>query len=186
MDYFELLKRRRSVRRFTAEGLSPDEISRLLLAAGGAPVGSNLYRDIHLTVIQDRGILDRLSEATQKRFADKAELQKIIGDIKPEALSPAVIRDPFYGAPVVILASHLEQSIQPGIEYSNVACVVLSMHLAATEMGLASVLLWTVDAHALKRWHPRCARHDGAKAPVPLPACSNPCAISPNWTTRIC
>ena len=50
--------------------------------------------------------------------------------------------DPFYLAPTVIFVSHRKQDIQPGIEFSNVACVTFSMHMAAANLGLGSVFMW--------------------------------------------
>jgi nitroreductase len=142
MDFFDLLKHRRSTRKFSGEAITQETVSRILLAANGAPVGSNLYKDIHLTVVRNREILDRLSGATTKRFENRANLEKIRGEMKSESLPPTFARDPFYGAPLVIFVSHRNQTVQPGIEFSNVACIVFSMHLAATEMGLGSVFIW--------------------------------------------
>lgn len=141
MDYFELLSYRKSVRKFTGEQISQGDLTALLTAANGAPVGSNLYRDVHLTVVQDRGVLDKLSEAAVKRWENKARMKEIIGETTDIALSQKKI-DPFYGAPTVIFVSHRKQTLQPGIEFSNVACVAYSMHLAATELGLGSVFMW--------------------------------------------
>ncbi len=141
MDYLELLRYRRSTRNFTDEQISQDDLTNILTAANSAPVGSNLYRDIHLTVVQNRDVLDKLSEAAAKRWEDKAKVKKIIGDIPIAELSRNVY-DPFYGAPTVIFVSHREHNIQPGIEFSNVACITYSMHLAATALGLGSVLMW--------------------------------------------
>ena len=69
---------------------------------------------------------------------DKETMAKIVGK---EAVDMPV-RDPFRDAPTVIFVSHRRQTVQPGIEYSNVACIVYSMHLAATNLGLGSVLIW--------------------------------------------
>lgn len=140
MDYFELLRYRRSTRKFTQEQLSKDELGKILVAANAAPVGSNLYKDIHLTIVQNREVLDKLAEAAIKRFEDKAKMKKIVGDTQGVTLNGQI--DPFYGAPTVIFVSHRKQTLQPGIEYSNVACVTYSMHLAATELGLGSVFMW--------------------------------------------
>jgi nitroreductase len=144
MDFFELLKHRRSTRKFTGESISRENMSQILLAANSAPVGSNMYKDIHLTVVQNRELLDRLSEAAVKRFEDKRKMKAILGDMKPEAISPAVIRDPFYGATAAIFISHKNQTVQPGIEFANAACVAFLVHLAATELGLGSVFIWGV------------------------------------------
>ncbi|MDR3123652.1 MAG: nitroreductase family protein [Treponema sp.] len=148
MDYLELLKHRASTRKFLEDQITEKELSVILLAANGAPVGSNLYRDIQLTVVQNREILDKLSQAAAKRSEDKRRMKEIAGDtiLELDEGKPAKISNPFYGAPTVIFVSHRNQAIQPGIEYSNAACVVLSMHLAATELGLGSVFMW----HALE------------------------------------
>jgi nitroreductase len=148
MDYLALLQHRRSTRKFLDKQITEEELSAILLAANGAPVGSNMYRDIHLTVVQNREILDKLSQAAAKRSQDKKRMKEIAGDtvLDSDTDKHATFHDPFYEAPTVIIVSHKNQTIQPGIEYSNVACVVLSMHLEATELGLGSVFMW----HALE------------------------------------
>ncbi len=143
MDFTELLRYRKSTRKFTDEAISQDDLTRILAAANGAPVGSNLYRDVHLTIVRDRGVLDALAEAAIQRLEDKETMRRIVGDIPASAIDPKLI-DPFYHAPLVVFVSHRKQDLQPGIEYSNVACIVYSMHLAATELGLGSVFMWGV------------------------------------------
>ena len=148
MDYIELLKHRASTRKFLEDQITEKELSVILLAANGAPVGSNMYRDIHLTVVQNREILDKLSQAGVKRSEDKKRMKEIAGDtiLEEDNEKPVASSNPFYRAPTGIFVSHRAQNIQTGIEYSNVACVALSMHLAATELGLGSVFMW----HALE------------------------------------
>lgn len=141
MDYFELLRYRKSTRTFKKEQISHNDLSHILTAANNSPIGSNLYKDIHLTVVQNRNILDKLSEAAAKRWEDKAKTKKIIGDTPNVELNQKNL-DPFYGAPTVIFVSHRKQDLQPGIEFSNVALVAYSMHLAATNLSLGSVFMW--------------------------------------------
>jgi len=141
MEFFDVLKYRKSVRKFSDEKLSQDEITVLLTAGNSAPVGSNMYKDIHLTIVQDRAVLDKLSEAAALRWQDKAKMKEIIGEM-PGGGSAQPLYDPFYGAPAVIFVSHRKQNVQPGIEYANASCVALAMHLAATDLGLGSVLMW--------------------------------------------
>ena len=141
MDFFELLRYRKSTRKFTSEPISDEDVLKILTAANSAPVGSNFYQDLHLTAVLDRDILDKLSEAARKRLDDKETIRKIYGDSPKVNLNPKVF-DPFHGAPLVIFVSHRKQDLQPGIEYSNVACIAYSMHLAATGLGLGSCLMW--------------------------------------------
>ena len=141
MDYFELLSYRKSTRKFTDEQISEDDLKKILYAANAAPVGSNMYKDVHLTIVRDRGVLDKLAEAAVKRHEDKVTMAKIVGEIR-DAERPKTTTDPFYAAPLVIFISHRKQDLQPGIEYANTACIAMSMHLAATALGLGSVLMW--------------------------------------------
>jgi len=141
MDFFELLRYRKSIRAFAETEVSQDELAKILAAANAAPVGSNRYADVHLTVVNNRDILDKLSEAAVKRRQNKELMEKIVGS--SQRAHPEVAKyDPFYGAKTVIFVSHREQDLQPGIEFSNVACIVYSMHLAAASLGLASVFMW--------------------------------------------
>jgi nitroreductase len=148
MGYLDLLRQRASVRTFTAEQITAEELSAILLAANGAPVGSNMYRDIHLTVVQNQEILSELAQAAVRRSENTKRMKEIVGDTEFDGGDEKTSKtpDPFYGAATVIFVSHKNQKIQPGIEYSNVACVAFSMHLAAVELGLGSVFMW----HALE------------------------------------
>ena len=69
--FLELLEKRRSCRRFSDRAIGEEELKRLLLAANGAPVGSNLNEDIRLTVVRDRAGLDELAIAMKRRREDK-------------------------------------------------------------------------------------------------------------------
>jgi nitroreductase len=148
MDFMELLKHRASARKFLEDQITEKELSVMLLAATGSPIGSNRSRDIQLTVVQNREILDKLSQAGAKRSENKKRMREIAGDLVPEEdlEKPRGSSNPFYRAPTVIFVSHRNQAVQPGIEYANAACVALAMHLAATELGLGSVFVW----HALE------------------------------------
>ena len=137
-----LLERRRSCRRFTAEKLDRATVDRLLLVAAGAPVGSNRNEDIHITVVEDRAVLDELAVAMRRRRQDAADLRLITEKIPDRNVAVRDGFDPFYGAPVVFFVSHRRQDLQPGIEYSNVMSVAMMMHLQATELGLGSVFMW--------------------------------------------
>jgi nitroreductase len=63
MDFFELMKKRTSSRKYTEEAVTSEELERILKAGMYAPVGSNRYKDLHLTVVRDRRILHRLAKA---------------------------------------------------------------------------------------------------------------------------
>ncbi len=138
MEFDKVLAARQSCRAFdSSKAVSPEIIKSLIAAANASPVGSGMYRDIHLTVVQNREILKKLSMAAVKRLEDKATMEKIAVDGLPKQDF-----DPFYGAPAAIFISHRLQNLQPGIEYANAAIIAQDIHLAATDLGLSSVLIW--------------------------------------------
>ena len=141
MEFLELLRYRKSTRKFSDEPVPEDQLREILTAANSSPVGSNMYRDVHLTVVRNREILNQLSEAAARRMQDREKMREIVGNM-PEGKLDLEVFDPFYGAPLVIFVSHRRQKVQPGIEFSNVACAATLMHLAAANLGLGSVLMW--------------------------------------------
>ena len=143
-DFLDLMVLRQSCRRFTDQAVSESDLKTILKAAQLAPIGSSRYDDIHLTVVQNRAILHELTQALQERLKDRKTIEAIIGSVKASTAPRVQGQDPFYGAGTVIFVSHREQTLQPGIEFSNVATVVLAMQLEATSLGLGSVFMWKI------------------------------------------
>lgn len=142
MEFSKVLELRQSTRKYRAEQISDEQLSALINAANSAPIGSNKYEDVHLTVVQNQDIILKMCEAAWERFAKRQKLEDIAGDTVDKTKKPQQKMNLFYGAPTVIFVSHREQSLQPGIEWANVTSVVNQMHLAATDMGLGSVYMW--------------------------------------------
>lgn len=144
MEYFDLITHRTSSRVFTEEQITDAQLEAILTAARHAPVGSSRFKDVILSVVQDRAILDKLAEAAIIRHGDLEEMAKVIENVanRDELLDASRSFDPFYGAPTVIFLSHKKQDIEPGIQYANVGGMVNYMHLAALDLGLGSCLMW--------------------------------------------
>lgn len=142
MDFEKLLTIRQATRKFKSQQIRPEEVEQIISAANHAPVGSNLYKDVHITVMQDQNKLLYLCEAAWKRFSSRDKVEKVAGDtVKGSELS---VKHPnlFYGAPTVFFVSHRKQDLQPGIEWANVTTITTIMHLEATNLGLGSVFMW--------------------------------------------
>ncbi len=144
MEFQEVLNARQSTRRFKPDQITEEQLNLLLQAAERTPVGSSMYCDIHLTVVQDQAVLLRLCEAAWERFSTKEKVEEIAGAVADKTPVAAGKHKPnlFYGAPTVIFVSHRKQTLQPGIEWSNVSGIVNQMHLAATNLGLGSCYMW--------------------------------------------
>lgn len=120
MELTKVLDIRRSVRSFTGEPVGEEVLKKLLHAANAAPVGLGKYDSVHLTVVKDRNILDRLEKATAAAFH------------APE-------RSFLYGAPELIIVS---TAAKDNVGYSNAAIIAHNMALAAVDAGVGVCHIW--------------------------------------------
>lgn len=124
MTTFETICSRKSVRHYTGEGMTADEWKQILVAANAAPVGMGQYDGMHLTIITNPEMLNKIDQAGAAMFG------------KPDM-------HPLYGAPALILISTKTPSkMMENVAYSNAAIIAHNMALAATELGLGACYIW--------------------------------------------
>ncbi|OAA90458.1 nitroreductase family protein [Clostridium ljungdahlii] len=123
MEMMKAIAVRKSTRNYKSEQISDDSLNIVLNAGCAAPVGMGAYDSVHLTVIQNSTLLEKITKATANAFGNP--------NMKP-----------FYGAPTLIVVSGKANDKAPHIEIANAACVIENMALAATDIGLGSVYLW--------------------------------------------
>ena len=75
MEFKKVLEMRQSTRKFLDKQISEEELEIILRAGNHAPIGSALYEDIHITVVQDQEILLKLCEAAWERFSSKEKIK---------------------------------------------------------------------------------------------------------------
>jgi nitroreductase len=121
MELIEAIARRHSTRAYTTEQLSEQALQAILLAGSAGPVGMGKYEDVHLSVVQDSELLTRISKAA--------------------AAARGTDDDPLYAAPTLIVISHAPTI--PNLDYVNVASIAENMALAATALGVGSVIIWS-------------------------------------------
>lgn len=130
METLKAIARRKSTRDFTSEQISAASLTMILKAGCAAPVGMGRYDSLHLTVIQDKELLEAASRTGKERMGTD--------------------NDPLYHAPTLVIISAKPIPELPGIELANASCVAENMMLAATDAGISSVYLWGVP-FALKQ-----------------------------------
>ena len=121
----EAIVTRRSVRSFTGERVSDEDVRAVLDAAYCAPVAGTLYHTMRLTVVQNRVLLNRISD-----------FYKEAGGVKDDVL---------FAAPVLIVVSGAAEF--RGTElwsalFANAGCIIENIQLSAWERGLGSVFNW--------------------------------------------
>lgn len=116
MELMQVIKKRKSIRKYAEGQIKPEELEQILFAGKAAPVSRKDYDSIHITVVQSKGILDKISSAAD------------------------FTSDPLYGVPTLIIISTTKAEVE-NIEYFNVACIVENMLLEATNLGIGSIFL---------------------------------------------
>ncbi|MBR5534429.1 MAG: nitroreductase family protein [Ruminiclostridium sp.] len=128
MTTMETICSRASVRSYTGEPVSPEELAIILKAAKASPAGMARFDTLHLTVIHNPDLLAEIDAAGAALFGDPT-------------------MHPLYGAPTLVVVSSRKPA--PGMEnvaYSNAAIMVHSMALAATDLGVGSCYIWGATA----------------------------------------
>lgn len=120
MDFTTVLNSRKSIRSFTGEPVCKDALKKILHAANAAPVGLGKYDSVHLTVVQNKALLDALEKATAIAFH-------------------ANDRSFLYNAPQLIIVS---STAEDNVGCSNAAIIAHNMALAAVDAGVGVCHIW--------------------------------------------
>lgn len=129
METMKAIKSRKSVRSYTGEPPSPEQLEAVLAAAQASPVGMGRYGDVRLTVVTDKEFLRAMDEAGARLFG-----------------KPGI--HPLYGAPVLVVVSVKAgaDDASKNIASANAAIIAHNMTLAATDLGLGSCLIYGATA----------------------------------------
>ena len=115
MNFYDVLQKRVSTRKFTAEKVSDSHIEKILEAAKLSPIANGQYEACRLTVISDKALIEEIS----KEYNDFAGKES----------------DSLFGAPLFILFSSNKDN---NSKYEDAGCVIENMALAATSLNLGS------------------------------------------------
>lgn len=137
MNFFELVKYRRSIRKYDDRQIPKADLERIIEAGSYAPNAGGGQRSM-IVGIQNR----QISEALGKLNVASLHRDNLIGG-NVSAEQPSIIDDPtiksgFYGAPTVAVVF-----AQGDFLYSipDAFCCAENMVLAATELGIASCIV---------------------------------------------
>lgn len=124
MNTLETMTMRKSVRSYTGEPISDEELEKILKAGYSAPVGRGMYDNVHITIITNKNLLNEINE----------NAAKVTGDPNLKML---------YGAPMLVLVSvKFQPPASENASYSNAACIIENMALEAVELGIGSCHIW--------------------------------------------
>ena len=128
MEVKQAIRSRVSTRSFLPDRVPEEMVNEIVQAALYAPVGMHRYETLHLSVITNKEILERVRQCAVKASGDKAA-------------------DPLHGAPLLIVVS---SSPEGDIGALNVSCLVENMLLAATDLRLGNLYVRGVISDVAK------------------------------------
>ena len=118
MQTFEAIINRKGVRSFTDQQITDEQLKKLIHAANAAPISGGGFTNSarQLTIIQNEGMLNRISKAASRGG-----------------------NDPLYGAKTLIVISAPENTYH--VEQLDVGILAQTILLAATDLGLNSLVM---------------------------------------------
>ena len=125
MNTLEAIAKRKSTRSYTAVPVPEEALNAILQAGFAAPVAMARYDSLHITVLQNEEIIRRINDATSEMFSRRM----------------GVKRNADFGARTFLFVSTTTEGLHPEMAYANVGIVVENMVIAATDLGIDTVIL---------------------------------------------
>ena len=125
MHTLEAIKNRKSTRAYKPDAISEEAIETIIKAGCASPVAMARYDSLHITVIQNEDVINNVCDITSNMFFEKMGVRKNVN----------------FGAKTMVLVSTNPEALPYEMACVNVGIVVENMVLAATDMGIDSVIL---------------------------------------------
>ena len=124
MNTLEAIFSRKSTRAYRPEQISEENLETILKAGFAAPIGMARYDTLHISVIQNDELLAKIFDEAEEVMFKAVGIRKNMN----------------FGAKTVMLVSSLP-AYREGVEYAHAGFVIENMVIAATSLGIDSVVL---------------------------------------------
>ena len=135
MEALEAIMTRRSTRNYKPDPVEPEKIEKILEAGRQAPSGGN-SQSCHLLVIQNRDVIRKLVEMTERAFAGMEADENTYASLRHSIEASKKGGYVFcYNAPILIAAANRKDY---GNNIADCACALENMMVAANALDLGS------------------------------------------------
>ncbi len=124
MNTLEAIFKRKSTRAYLPKQISEELLEQIVKAGCSAPIGMGRYDTLHLTIVQNDDMLERIFNEAEETLFKEIGIRKNMN----------------FGAKTVIIVSSAP-AYREGVEYAHAGFVIENMVIAATSMGIDSVVL---------------------------------------------
>lgn len=137
MDIFDLIRSRRSIRKYQERQIPRELVKKVLEAGSYAPNAGGGQRSV-LVAIHDRELTERLGRLNAASMDRRKLLSGYVSADQPSIIDDPSIKSGFYGAPTVCVV-FTPVNFLYGIP--DAFCCAENMVLSASELGLASCIV---------------------------------------------
>ena len=137
MDLLELMKRRRSIRKYQQRQVELADLQKVMEAGAYAPNAGGGQRSI-LLAIRNPALVETVGRLNLRRFDRTRLAGSYVSREQPSNIDDPSIKSGFYGAPTVV-AVFSQKNFLYGIP--DAFCCAENMVLEATALGLASCIV---------------------------------------------
>lgn len=137
MELMELIKSRHSIRKYTDEQISREELEKILEAGNYAPNAGGGQRSM-MVAIHDRELTTHIGLMNMAGFDRRNLAGSYVSKEQPSVIDNPTIRNGFYGAPTVVCVFCQDNFL---FKTADAFCMMENMILQATELGIASCII---------------------------------------------
>lgn len=137
MVLMDIIKSRRSIRKYTDKQISRKDLERILEAGNFAPNAGGGQRSM-MVAIHNKELTTKIGKMNMANF-DRSHLAgSFVSKEQPSTIDDPTIKNGFYGAPAVV-AVFAQGNFM--FQTADAFCIAENMILQATELGIASCII---------------------------------------------
>lgn len=137
MELLELIKKRRSIRKYTEEQIGRGQLERIVEAGLYAPNAGG-RQGTYIVAVHDRALTEKIGRMNLARFDRRRLLGSYVSKEQPSVIDDPAIRNGFYGAPTVCAVFAPANFLY---SIPDAFCAAENMVLEAASLGISSCIV---------------------------------------------
>ena len=137
MKLLDIIKSRHSIRKYTDEQISRDDLEKILKAGNYAPNAGGGQRSM-MVALHNKELATYIGKMNMAHFERSNLAGNYVSKEQPSTIDDPSIKNGFYGAPTVVCVFSQDNFM---FRTADAFCIIENMVLQATELGIASCIV---------------------------------------------
>lgn len=133
----DIIKKRHSIRKYTGEQISREDLEKILEAGNYAPNAGGGQRSL-MVAVHNKDFARKIGIMNLAKFNRQGLIGSYVSEQQPSVIDDPTMQDGFYGAPTVV-AIFCQSNFM--FRIADAFCMAENMILQATELGIASCII---------------------------------------------